>query len=380
MSNAVTEINKRLPLDDLHRELGATFVERDGWSIPLSYGDTKAEYAVVREGGAGLIDLSHRGRIKVTGTEAVQFLNGLITNDVKTLEVGAWMAAAFPNVQGRLLASARVLHREGEFLFDTEGVTSANVSKHLSRFVPAGDFHVTDVSAEMLCLSIQGAGAPEIVTAVLGTAAGLVEPWRTLDVPFAAGIAAVIRATHTAEDGFDVFVDSGDASALMSALIDAGARPVGEEVIETLRIEAGIPRFGVDVSESNVVLEAGQDDEVSFTKGCYVGQEIIARIHFRGHVAKRLAGVTIDGSEQADVGNTLHANDGKEVGRITSGTYSPVLGQHVCLAIVKYDFLATDTLLFVRRDGAEIPAKVSGVPFVRGSWKAATHSSVESPA
>src|SRR2546421_11985501 len=106
MTEAAEQIAiRKLALDETHAELGASMSERDGWSVPASYGDVASEYAAVREGGAGLIDLSPRGRFRVSGSEAVQFLNGLITNDMTTLEQNSWMPAAFPNVQGRLIAS-----------------------------------------------------------------------------------------------------------------------------------------------------------------------------------------------------------------------------------------------------------------------------------
>src|SRR5215213_6921293 len=112
---------RKSPLDEMHERLGATMIEVGGLLLPASYGETSAEYAAVREGGAGLIDLSLRGRIEVSGSEAVQFLNGLVTNDVKALSENAWMRAAFPNVQGRLISEARVLRLSGDrFLFDTE--------------------------------------------------------------------------------------------------------------------------------------------------------------------------------------------------------------------------------------------------------------------
>ena len=114
MSETQESILTSSPLDETHARLGAKMIERDGWSVPESYGDYLLEYAAVREGGAGLIDLSPRGRILVSGTEAIQFLNGLITNDMKTLAVGSWMPAAFPNVQGRLIASVRVVRLNDE--------------------------------------------------------------------------------------------------------------------------------------------------------------------------------------------------------------------------------------------------------------------------
>src|SRR3982751_295538 len=119
-------------------------------------GDARAEYEAVRGGGAGVFDLSSRGRVEVSGGEAVQFLNGMLTNDVARLEDGAWMHAAFPNPQGRLLASVRVLRRGDSFLFDTEAATYERVLKYLERYTPAGDFRVRDLTNEMALLTLQG--------------------------------------------------------------------------------------------------------------------------------------------------------------------------------------------------------------------------------
>src|SRR6266571_470612 len=127
-----------------------------------------AEYSAVRNGGAGLIDLSSRGRLVVGGSEAVMFLNGLITNDMKTLAVNTWMPAAFASVQGRLLAVVRVINREDGFLIDTEDVTHSTVVKILERFTLAGDFHVTDVTNETVSISIQGKSAANIIRTVFG--------------------------------------------------------------------------------------------------------------------------------------------------------------------------------------------------------------------
>ncbi|HYP53669.1 MAG TPA: hypothetical protein VEQ42_09015, partial [Pyrinomonadaceae bacterium] len=121
---------RRSPLEDAQRRLGARMTERDGWTLAADYGDAPAEYEAVRA-GVGLVDLSSRGRVEVSGSESVMFLNGLITNDAKALAPGAWMAAAFPNVQGRLLAHARVARRGDAFLSDTEPATSARVFQSL---------------------------------------------------------------------------------------------------------------------------------------------------------------------------------------------------------------------------------------------------------
>lgn len=372
MSEAAEQIaSHKSPLDKTHKRLGALLVERDGWSVPASYGDTRAEYAAVRDTGAGVIDLSSRARIEVSGAEAVQFLNGLVTNDMKTLADGAWMAAAFPTPQGRLISSTRVLRRGDSFLFDTEAVSHASLFKTLERFTLAGDFRVADRTKELAHLSVQGARAAEVVGQVLGQEAASVERGRIVTRPLKDSRLDLLRATHTAEDGFDLFVYAPQAATLWDELMKAGALAVGFDALEILRIEAGLPRYGVDMDETNIVTEAGLDDAVSYTKGCYTGQEIIARIHWRGHVAKKMTGLLF--SEEVDVKSEakIIAADGKEIGRITSTAFSPRLNRTVALGYVKYDYLTPGTEVRVRVGDAEQQHRVAVVtelPFIRGSW------------
>jgi folate-binding protein YgfZ len=389
---------RRSPLDEAHRRAGAFVREQDGCLVPAHYGDAGAEYEAVRRGdGAGLFDLSSRGRVEVSGGEAVQFLNGMLTNDVARLGEGEWMSAAFPNPQGRLVAAARVFRTSEGFILDTEAATSERVFKALERFTLAGDFRVRRLTEETATLSVQGARAREFVRAVLGEEASKAARGRFTVVPFQGAQVASVRATHTAEDGFDLFVSASDAESLWRALAEAGARPAGSDALEVLRVEAGVPRYGVDASESNVVTEVLDEAEVvSYTKGCYTGQEIIARIHWRGHVAKKLAGLLLerdaeapsggeagvpsgveagaqsDGEAETAQGASLRApGAGREVGRITSEVFSPRLDARVALAVVKYDYLQPGTELRVFAGEREVcAARVSELPLVRGSWYA----------
>ncbi len=331
-----------------------------------SYGDELFEYATVRERGAGLIDLSSRARFLVTGSEAVQFLNGLITNDMKTLEENRWMPAAFPNVQGRLIASVRVTHRHDGFLIDTEAATHEQVLKSIERFTLAGDFHLTDITSQTVLLSVQGKSAAEIIRSKLGEATAAIPKNGVTQAELEKREITVLRATHTSEDGFDLIASADDAEAIWDALVNAGARAVGHAALERLRIEAGVPRYGVDMDESTIVTEA-LDEAVSYTKGCYVGQEIIARIKYRGHVAKKLVGVSCDRIVKLDNDTKLRAVDDKEIGRITSATLSPHLGRTIALGYVKYDYAAPGTDVKISSAAGEIAAQVTELPFIRGS-------------
>ena len=330
------------------------------------------DYRAVRYEGAGLIDLSsRRGRILVSGRDAAMFLNGLVTNDVKNLASGSWIPAVFANVQGRLIAAVRIIHRDDGFLIDTETVTRDKVVDLLSRFTLAGDFRVTDLTEELGTLSLQGKKAAEFLGSVLGEAAAALDRGRVIQSTFNDKEVTIIRATHTAEEGFDVFIESSTREQLHDALWHAGAELVKDETFEVLRIEAGIPRFGVDMNENTVVSEASLDDAISDTKGCYVGQEIIIRIKHRGHVAKKLTGVMLEIPWPLDEHAEIISEDHQEIGQLTSLTISPCLDRQIALGYLKYDYLDLDTCIWIELGEKQVPAEVASLPMVRGSWFAA---------
>lgn len=368
MSEAIGVAASKLVLDETHRTSGATMMERDGWSVPASYGDDLFEYAAIREHGIGLIDLSSRGRLVVTGSEAVAFLNGLITNDMKTLAENHWMPAVFPNVQGRLLASVRVIRGidfqgskgpQPTFMIDTEAATHERVLQTIQRFTLAGDFQVKDVTAETAMVFVGGDRAQETIEQIfdtpISTSAGSVTQltWQGDQV-------TLLRTSLLVAEGFDLIANNSIAENLWQALVAAGARPVGYHAFEIMRVEAGVPVYGRDMDDTTVVTETNLDDAVSYTKGCYVGQEIIARIKYRGHVAKKLRGFVFASPATVAPGTPIKSRDDKEIGSITSTTYSPILGSRIAIGYVKYDFMTPGTEVTIAGNRAQ----VSDLPFL----------------
>lgn len=318
------------------------------------------EYEVVREGGAGLIDLSAaRGRIRVSGSEATMFLNGLITNDVKNLAQNRWMPAVFPTVQGRLIGAVRVIRgSEPAFLIDTEAASHEAVLQTISKFTLAGDFKVSDLTPETGLLTLQGQGAAEILRKVFDQTVsdlpqnGVVETaWQNVPV-------TILRASHTGEDGFDIVIDSSKKAELRQALEAASAQPIGEDTLEILRVEAGIARFGQDMDETTVMPETNLDDAVSYTKGCYVGQEIIVRIKHRGHPAKKLTGLRFETDQQIEAGAVIRSTENQDIGRVTSAVISPKRGS-IGLGYVRYEYLSEGTRVVVG-DGIEAIVGING--------------------
>ena len=302
------------------------------------------DYEAVREGGAGLIDLSaSRGRIRVSGSEATMFLNGLMTNDVKSLAANRWMLSVFPTVQGRLIGAVRVIRgSELSFLIDTETASHDAVLKTISRFTTAGDFKVSDVTAETALLSVQGEIAGEVIDKVFETSASEIPVNGVSEV---SGV-TIIRASHTGENGFDIVVDSSRKAELLQALETAGAQSISDDTLEILRVEAGIARFGLDIDETNVVPETNLDDAVSYTKGCYVGQEIIVRIKHRGHPAKKLTKLRFQTDTQIESGAVIKSTENQEIGKVTSAVISPRRGS-IGLGYVRYEYLAEGTRVVV---------------------------------
>jgi aminomethyltransferase len=262
----------------------------------------------------------------VWGKESVQFLNGLITNDVAKLEDGGQMAAAFPNAQGRLVALVRVARVGDVFFFETEEVTREKVFQNLFRFTFAGDFFVEDRSA----------------------AYGYFELFNM------AGLAKALPVLKGGA-GEGVFVQAESADEFVSSLKAEGAVEVDEDSYEVLRVEKGVPLYGIDADESTVVPELGAEGLISYSKGCYIGQEVVARIHFRGHVAKELRVVVYENADAAPTaGVELTSPDGKAAGRITSIVRSPEAGVAVGLGMVRYEFLSDGTELMAGGDRVKV--------------------------
>lgn len=305
--------------------------------------DLENHYNHIRSGKAGFFE-QKRGLIAVWGKEAVPFLDGMITNDMKTLEDGAQMLAAFPNAQGRLLAVVRVLRQGDKFLIETEEATREKVYQNLFRFTFAGDFFVDDLSDNFSYFEI------------CGPRQDVCNP--KVDERFPASY--VFELSH----GAAYFVPVELAGKFRDFLVvENGCIAISDDLYETLRIESGIPKYGVDMDETTIVPELGLDGLISYNKGCYIGQEIIARIHFRGHVAKRLTGLLSEPGAIAtgfQPGTELTTNDGKNAGKITSVTYSPKLDKTIALAFVRYDYLAAGTELIA----GETKGVVTDLPFV----------------
>jgi folate-binding protein YgfZ len=333
--------------------------------------DFALEYAALHS-GAGLIDLSGAGVLEASGSNAVQFLNGLVSNDIKMLSPGEGTIAAFLNVQGKVLALSRIYRTENALLLELEACNRLRILRNLSRFVPAGGFFVSDLSEKTAIFSVQGPRSDQLAAALTGSVPG-VAPYSHREELIDGIKVRIANHARCGPKGFDLFVPADLSDRLLTAILELaagyGGRLVGRAAFDTARIEAGIASEPHDIDESHILLETGRNDAVSYTKGCYLGQEIIARIHWRGRPAKQLTGLLLQPDNESETidfkSALLFAEDGKKVGDIKSITYSPRLGRSIALGYVHRNYLEPGTSLLVKIDDREMGrAEVTSLPFI----------------
>ena len=315
---------------------------------------------------AAFLDRSHRGRIVVSGTERASYLQGLLTNDIVALQAGHGCYAAYLTAQGRMIADLDVYELGDVLLLAMSGGVKDTVMARLDQFIFSEDVQLGDVTGTFAQIAVVG---PESATMVASIVHGLsAEALRAMAEhgnvrgEWAGGAAIVTRVADTGEAGFDLYVECAQAGALKAALATAGASELDEATAEALRIEAGVPLFGRDMDEETIPLEAGIESRaISFSKGCYVGQEVIIRVLHRGHgrVARKLVGLTLDGEDAPEAGAAVRSGD-REIGSVTSSTASPALQRPIALAYVHRDFFEPGTTVTV----GDQTATVTTLPFV----------------
>lgn len=307
-----------------------------------------AQYRQLRE-ECGLLDRSERGKLAVAGTDAAEYLQGQLTNDTEALEPGDGLYAALLDRKGHMQSDMRVLRPGGgpDLWIDTEAVALPAVLKHLTMYSIGRDVAVADVSTERAILSLIGPRSVELA----GTAA---LPENACEETAVAGIECLVAGTR---EGLDLICASTDAARLRAALLEAGAVAVSEDAAEILRIEAGVPRFGAEMGTETMPAEASiVERAVSFTKGCYIGQETVARLHYKGRPNRHLRGLRLSAPTAAGVPLLLGE---KEVGTLGSATVSPALGP-IGLAILRRE-AEPGADLAVGEDG--VTAEVVALPF-----------------
>jgi folate-binding protein YgfZ len=302
------------------------------------------QYAAARD-AAVIGERSSRGTIVLTGSDRRSFLHALLTNDIASLAPGKGTYAAYLTPQGRMISDMSVFETGQQLLLGVERAVAAPLAERLDKLIFAEDVQVRDASQEIEELGVHGPRASDIIERAAGiSVSGLDAQYDNLTSRF-----TVARDDAFGVPGFEIFAAHGDAESIRQTLLDAGALVASPETLETLRIEAGRPRFEVDMFTDTIPLEAGIEDRaISFTKGCYVGQEVIVRVMHRGHgrVARRLVRLVLPGSAAPVPGEKILSAD-QQVGAITSAGESPRAGAPLAFGYVQRDYAASGTELTV---------------------------------
>jgi folate-binding protein YgfZ len=312
--------------------------ERSRANAAPGFGDTRAEFQSLLS-GCGLYDLSDRAKIAVTGGDRVRWLNGMVTNNVRDLAPNHGVYAYLLNAQGRIQGDLYAYNLGDSLMVDTEGQQRERVLAHFDKYIIADDVEVADAGATLTSIGVAGPRARAVLDAA-GIHGPDLAPLELCSPQCDCACGCLQCTLVRGEDfaapsfsgtSFEIWLAPDKRKSTWDALIAAGARPAGAEALELRRISFGIPRFGVDIRERDLPQETGQDRALNFTKGCYLGQEIVERIRSRGAVHRLFTAFAADGA-LPEAGTPILADE-KEAGEVTSSALLPLAGGDRAIAL-----------------------------------------------
>ena len=358
---------KQSRLHGQHAQLGATFEEVTGWEVPAHYGDVSAEHRAVRQ-AVGIADLSHRGKLRVTGEDRVKWLQSVISNDILPLQPGQGRYSSFLTHKGKMLTYFRLYMLTETVMLEDVGEIGDTTFQSLRKFLLYGTKAKMENCAESWgLLLLSGPKAAHVVQSAFGVDVADLAPVDFVSAQIGGHPALVLRTEETGEVDIEVLVPTESLLTAWTSAMQAGSKfgikAFGNHAREALRIEAGFPKAGPDLNEEIVPPEAGLEGKAfSLNKGCYPGQEVVARMDTYGNVRRKLVGLVLQNSAVPPHGAKLYSGD-REVGWISSATHSPQLNKTIALGFPLRDFSKPETELTVEFDGSRHPATIQTLPF-----------------
>ncbi|MDE0187259.1 MAG: aminomethyltransferase family protein [Candidatus Poribacteria bacterium] len=358
---------KTTPLYETHRAHGAVFKEiHEGWKLVDYYADPLEEHRAVRT-GVGIIDFSHRGRVRLTGEDRAKYLHRIISNDVEGLSVGEGNYATILTNRGKLIADMSVYVLEEAITIETNADTTQILAQELDKYLIADDVVIENVTARTGMIGIHGPKSADLLRNAYGLNVDELHEHHTAAHRVEGRWMVCIRQNETGEIGYNLYAASASMEWLWDAALtkgrEFGVYPVGLTALNSLRIEAGIRRYGSELTDAIIPLEAELNNALDFEKGCYIGQEIVARMHYRGHPNRLLRGFKIDHDTPPAQGSRIF-NGEKEVGWITSAVNSPTLGETVGMGYVRTALTDAGSDVEVETPSGRAKATVVLLPFI----------------
>jgi folate-binding protein YgfZ len=355
----------RTPLYDKLAAIGANMGEYCGAETATSFGDAQAEFAALT-GGCGLYDLGWRARFRIAGRDRIRWLNGMVSNNIRELPAGRGNYNFVLNPQGHIQGDLYVYNCGESFLAGTERSQFDHLLALLRRYIIMDQVELTDANDELTALGIQGPQAKQVLGKTELQLASADRTWDSIEALELLEVAwhgHKLLATRMADSRFEtyeIWLPPSVAGVLWDELASAGATPVGMDALEMFRVAAGVPRYGLDIGEKVLPQETGQMHALNFSKGCYIGQEIVERIRSRGSVHRSFTGFIVEGPVPS-YGAKIKLND-KEVGEVTSALAVPLpngTSQVFALGYIRREAAQPSTKVEV--NGA--PATVTPPPF-----------------
>jgi folate-binding protein YgfZ len=298
---------------------GARLGSYRGAETLASFGDAATEFRALLQ-GCGVFDMNWQAKLVFSGKDRVRWMNGMVTNNIRDLAPGQGVYAFILTPQGHNQGDLVVYNRSDDLLATTDREQTPKITTLLQRYIIMDKVEIEDISDKLSSIGLAGPKAPEIFASV-GLDITQLQPGEVIETTCLGAKISVARDTHPQMDGYEIWVAPENTETVWDALAGAGAKPVGSEALEMHRIIRGVPRYGHDLRERDLPQETGQQHAVSFTKGCYIGQEIVERIRARGNVHRTFIGFEVQG-DPPQPGTKIHTND-KDVGEITSAVDVP---------------------------------------------------------
>ena len=350
---------------DIAPQRRGTTQEIGGQEVVLAYANVSAEYDALRT-NAVVVDRSHRGRIRFFGEKSGEALTGLVTNDVLAMHPGHGQYGAALSAKGRIVADLRIFASAGSYFVDAPPRAWASWLAMVKKYVNPRLSGYRDDSHAIRDLGVFGPQARRIVAGIFDANAdelGALAPYDHLDVTADGAPITIARSPDIGVEGYELFTPLEHFDRLWERAITEGAMPAGLDAWEIARVEAGRPEWGIDIDDSTIPQEANFDelDAISYTKGCYIGQEVVARVHFRGHVNRHLRGLRSASAEAPPTGAQLIDDSGNHVGDVRSSVASPRLGG-IAIGMVRRE-VAPGVSLTAKWEGGERRVDITTLPF-----------------
>ena len=349
------------PLFEASKRLGAVYKEVAGWSVAQSYGNTEKEYWATQN-HVSIADRSHLGRILAHGSDTLDLLNRLSTNIVDPMPVGTGESTVITTGKGRILDWITMLHYSDDVLMITSPERTATVSDWIATYTFDEDTTLSDVTRTTGMLSLLGPSAEGILPSMLGDPSSMMSRFECCSVDWNGYQIIVARTNPVGQYGFDIIVPKLAAEAFWETAIKLGIPPVGQDALEDLRIEAKLPKWGHELTEEHNPLEAGLEGEIAWDKGCYTGQEVVARLFNYHRIQRRLVKLELPFNKPYQI-NTPLVIDGQTVGYLTSVSTLPKSGTVTALASLRSAYVELDRTMTVGEAIGTI-ARVIAVPVV----------------